>query len=157
MKAKVYVETSVLSYIAARPSRDVIIAGRQAVTHEWWEKHRHRFTLLVSAVVADEAGRGDPTQSARRLELLAGITRVAISTEAADLAAQLLESGGVPPGSEEDALHIAIAATQGADFLVTWNFKHINNAELKTLISSIVEAFGYQCPLFCSPENLRGD
>ena len=115
MKFKVYVETSVISYLAARPSRDVIIAGRQAVTREWWEHYRSRFELLSSVVVEDEAGRGDPAQCARRLELLASkIPRVAVSLEAAEIAARLIEEGGVPASCEEDALHIAIAATQGA-------------------------------------------
>ncbi|MBX3176093.1 MAG: type II toxin-antitoxin system VapC family toxin [Candidatus Hydrogenedentes bacterium] len=157
MKFKVYVETSVISYLAARPSRDVIIAGRQAVTREWWEHYRSRFELLSSVVVEDEAGRGDPAQCARRLELLAGIPRVAVSLEAAEIATRLIEEGGVPASCEEDALHIAIAATQGADYLVTWNFRHINNDAKKQTIGKIVNRCGCECPIICSPESFGGN
>ena len=157
MKPKVYIETSVISYLAARPSRDIIIAGRQAETHDWWEKHRHRFELLISIVVESEIGRGDPAQAAKRQECVSGITSVAASGEAAQLAESLLAMGAIPPGSEEDALHVAIAATQGAEYLVTWNFKHINNAEKRNEIVSAVRSFGYVCPQICSPEALGGD
>lgn len=78
------------------------------------------------------------------------------SDEAVRIAERLMEAGAIPAGSEEDALHIGIAAAQGADYLLTWNFKHINNAETKTAITEVINSFGYVCPQLCSPEELGG-
>lgn len=157
MKPVVYIETSVISYLASRPSRDLVVAARQAISQDWWENERRRFELRISALVEEEVGRGDPTAAASRLDLLDGIPSLAVSDLAVQLAERLVAQKAIPEGSEEDALHIAIAATQGADYLVTWNFKHINNAETKLLITSVVESCGYRCPLLCSPEELGGD
>lgn len=157
MKPKVYIETSVISYLAARPSRDVIIAGRQAETHEWWENRRHRFELCISVLVEQEIGRGDPAQVAARIARIDGVTSVAISDASVQVSRVLLQQYAVPAGSEDDALHIGIAATQGAEFLMTWNFKHINNAAKKTFIASVVNSCGYKCPLFCTPDELGGE
>lgn len=142
-KPTVYMESSVISYLASRPSRDIIIAGRQAITLDWWETQRHRFELRISILVEEEIGKGDTAAAGKRLALVAGIPSLASSDEAVRIAERLLEVGAIPPGSEEDALHIGIAAAQGADFLLTWNFKHINNAETKSTIASVIESFGY--------------
>ncbi|MEI6066887.1 MAG: type II toxin-antitoxin system VapC family toxin [Methylococcaceae bacterium] len=156
MKSTVYIESSVISYLTSRPNRDVVIAGRQAITIDWWENHRHRFELRISILVEEEIGRGDLSAAQQRLERVAEIPSLSISDEATRIADLLLAKSAVPPGSEEDALHIAIAAAQGADFLLTWNFKHINNAETKAAIIRLVESCGYVCPQLCSPEELGG-
>lgn len=157
IKPTVYLESSVISYLASRPSRDVVVAGRQAVSHDWWEHHRHRFGLRISALVEEEISRGDPLAVQRRLSFIEGIPSLAISDDAANLAKSLLAGGVVPKKSKEDALHIGIAATQGVDYLLTWNFKHINNAEMKSAIFHVVESFGFVCPQICSPEELGGN
>ena len=156
MKPTVYLESSVISYLASRPNRDIVIAGRQAITHDWWENHRHRFELRISILVEEEIGRGDPSAAQLRLERVADISSLSISDEANRIANLLLANGAVPEGSEEDALHIGIASAQGADHLLTWNFKHINNAETKAAITRLVESCGYSCPQLCSPEELGG-
>ena len=92
----------------------------------------------------------------RRIALIEEIPSLAISDDATKLAELLLQKGAIPIGSEEDALHIGIAAAQGADYLLTWNFKHINNAEMKSAIAIIVESCGFVCPQLCSPEELGG-
>ena len=135
MKPTVYLESSVISYLASRPNRDIVIAGRQAITHDWWENHRHRFELRISILVEEEIGRGDPSAAQLRLERVADISSLSISDEANRIANLLLANGAVPEGSEEDALHIGIASAQGADYLLTWNFKHINSAETKAAIT----------------------
>lgn len=157
MKPVVYLETSVLSYLASRPNRNMVTAARQAISHDWWENHRHRFALRVSALVEEEAKHGDSSAVGRRADFLIGIPSLAITAEALTLAQSLLAKAAVPKGSEADALHIAIAATQGADYLLTWNFKHINNAEKRDLILMAVESSGYKCPKLCSPEELGAD
>lgn len=156
MKPIVYLESSVISYLTSRPNRDVIIAGRQAITLDWWENQRQRFELRISILVEEEIGRGDPKAAQLRLETVADIPSLTISDEATKIADLLLAKAAVPKGSEEDALHIGIAAAQGVDFLLTWNFKHINNAETKETIVQIVESCGYKCPQLCSPEELGG-
>jgi hypothetical protein len=156
MKPKVYIETSVISYLTARPSRDIVVAARQAITQDWWENHRERFELRISIVVEEEIAKGDPVAVKRRIEKVAGIESLASSNEAENLAVLLLEKGTVPEGSEEDAAHIAIASAQGMDYLLTWNFKHINNAERKAAITRVVESCGFNCPALCSPEELGG-
>ena len=156
MKPTVYIESSVISYLASRPSRDVVIAGRQAISHEWWENHRQRFELRVSALVEEEISRGDTLAAERRIAWIEDIPSLVISDQATALAELLLAQGAVPKGSEEDALHIGIAAAQGVDYLLTWNFKHINNAEMRSVITKVVESQGFVCPQLCSPEELGG-
>ncbi len=156
MKPSVYIESSVISYLASRPSRDIIVAGRQAITWDWWENHRQRFDLRISALVEEEIGKGDSQAVKRRLSLAEDISSFAISDDATRIAELLLEKNAVPKGSEEDALHIGIATAQGADYLLTWNFKHINNAEKKLAISHVVASYGFICPQLCSPEELGG-
>ncbi|MEA2104974.1 MAG: type II toxin-antitoxin system VapC family toxin [Candidatus Cloacimonadota bacterium] len=156
MKNMVYIESSVISYLTSRPSRDVIIAGRQAVSHDWWENHRHRFDLRISILVEEEISQGDFEAAKLRTNKISEIENLSISDEATEIAELLLSQGAVPKGSEEDALHIGIAAAQGADYLLTWNFKHINNAETKKAIIELVESCGYICPQLCSPDELGG-
>ena len=133
-----------------------MIAGRQAISHDWWENHRQRFELRVSALVEEEISQGDSSAAQRRLSLIKDIPSLAISDEATKLAELLLTQRAVSEGSEEDALHIGIDAAQGADYLLTWNFKHINNAEMKSAITKTVESCGLVCPQICSPEELGG-
>ncbi len=154
MNPIVYLESSVISYLTAKPSRDVVIAGRQAITSDWWENHRQHFELRVSALVEEEISQGNAMAAQRRLDLIQDIPNLVISDAATELAELLIKQGAVPKGSEEDALHIAIAAAQGVDYLLTWNFKHINNAATRNRIVKIVETYGFTCPLLCSPEEL---
>ena len=143
--------------MASRPSRDVIVAARQAISHDWWNVHRHRFNLRISGLVEEEIGRGDGDAAQRRMGWVVGIPSLAVSDAAVELAKKLLLDGAIPTGSENDALHVSIAAAQSADYLLTWNFRHINNAERKSAIAEVVESFGFVCPHICSPEELGGD
>ncbi len=153
MKPKVYIETSVVSYYTNHPNRDIVVAGRQQITREWWEASVHQFELYVSVLVLEEAGFGDTIEAKKRLETLKGIPILGISGEAEALANALL-AGPIPANYAEDALHIALAAVNGMDFLLTWNFHHINNAMMKKQIIKIVEKQGYECPEICSPEEM---
>lgn len=154
MPASVYIESSVISYITAKPSRDIVTAARQTITLDWWQNKRQEFDVYISALVEQEISSGDPIAAQQRLQVVASTPSVAISLEARTLAANLIAANAMPPRCVEDALHIAIAATQGTEYLLTWNFKHINNAETKSLIARVVEANGYLCPILCSPEEL---
>lgn len=155
MKPKVYVESSVVSYLTARPSNDLIKAARQTITESWWSDNLQHFAVYVSELVEQEIAQGHPEAAARRLAITANIENLSITEEAQTIAEQLLSAQAVPAKSEEDALHIGIAAADGIDFLLTWNFKHINNACTKAAIRRVIEGLGYQCPELCSPEELR--
>jgi hypothetical protein len=157
MPAAVYVESSVISYLAARPTRDLISSARRMQTAKWWLEHRASFELFVSVLVEEEISGGDAVAAGERLGIIADIPSLGITDEAQQLANKLLSSKAVPANSERDALHIAIAATQGVEFLLTWNFKHINNAQTKPLIARVIESQGYDSPILCSPEELGGN
>ena len=157
MAQSVYIESSVISYLVARPSRDVVVAAHQAITEAWWQSQRAEFDLFVSSLVIQEISRDDAAASEKRLQAVENIPLLATSPEAQRLAEDLLAKGAVPANSEEDALHIAIAAAGGIEFLLTWNFRHINNAQTKAVITTVVESHGFACPILCSPEELGAE
>lgn len=156
MSASVYIESSVISYLTSWPSRDVVTASRQAITSEWWQTKRQDYEIYISALVIEEISAGQTEAAAQRISAAANIPSLGINLVAQTLSEALLSRKAVPANSPRDALHIAIAATQGVDFLLTWNFKHINNAETRDLIARVVSEHGLVCPVLCSPEELGG-
>lgn len=157
MKQKVYIETSVVSYLTSHRSRDMVVAAHQELTLQWWEQRADRFVLLISELVQEEAGKGDPSASCGRLAAIAELSILTISDEAALLADQLVSPGPIPRSSAADALHIGIAAVNGVDYLLTWNCKHLANAAHRNQIETLVEEAGYACPVICTPEELMED
>ncbi|MBN1103300.1 MAG: type II toxin-antitoxin system VapC family toxin [Deltaproteobacteria bacterium] len=149
-----YTETTIVSYLTARASGDPIVAGRQALTREWWENRRKVFDLVVSELVFQEAEAGNPEAAKRRMAFLSAMGSLAITEEAVLLGEALIEEGPIPKEHGEDALHIALCAVNGIDFLLTWNCRHLANAIFRHQIESIVEMRGYQCPVICTPEEL---
>ena len=154
MRQKVYIETTIISYLSARLSNNTIVAGRQVLTQEWWEQRRNSFDLAVSELVFQEAGEGDPEAAKKRIDYLDDIDSLSISDQSVLLAESLVSEGGVPQQFGEDALHIAICAVNGIDFLLTWNCKHLANAIRRHKIEKIVENKGFQCPVICTPAEL---
>ena len=157
LKLRVYLETTIISYQTARPSRDLVVAAHQQITQEWWSRRRTDFSLYVSELVLEEAAKGDPMAARRRLDLLKSMGVLAIDDEALALAQMIVSSGSISEVASADALHVAIAAVNGMDYLMTWNCTHINNAEIvKKLERACVNA-GYRCPVVCTPEQLLGE
>lgn len=156
MAFSVYVETSVISYYAARPSRDIVTAARQTITQEWWNEARERYEIYISVLVAEGVNAGDAVAAQRRLDAISGLPILEINQAAESLAKHLIDKGLIPETSAEDALHIALATVHGMEFLLTWNFRHINNAEAKAQIGAAIQTLGYECPVICSPEELGG-
>ena len=154
MKPTVYIETSVVSYLAARPSRDVVIAAYQQVTREWWSNARERFELVSSELVAKEARAGDADAARARVELLESVTLLDVTEDAVELTRKLLDLGAVPRRAADDAAHIAIAVTNGVDYLTTWNFRHIVNAAMRPRIEHVCLSAGYQPAIICTPSEL---
>ena len=152
-KAKVYVETTVVSYLAAAPSRNVVVAGHQETTRAWWSR-RDRFELFVSQAVVEEASHGNAVAAARRMSLLDGIPVLSLNAEIDAIANQLLRATAVPAKARIDAIHIAVAAVSRLEFLVTWNLTHIANAAVRGKIEQTCRDAGLQAPVICTPEEL---
>lgn len=152
--AKVYLETSVISYLTARLSRDIVIASRQQITQEWWQNRSLSFELVASQLVVQEAGIGDPQAAQKRLALLQDIELIAITEQSLSLAQTFIDSKVIPQKATEDALHIAIAVANGIDYLLTWNCKHIANAIIRKQIERICLTQGYESVTICTPEEL---
>jgi len=154
MRPTVYVETSVISYLAARPSAQLVTAANQQVTFEFWELHRSRFDLYVSLAVVDECSAGDREVAARRVAMLEGLPVLDVSADVDSLAQALLASTGLPRGAEVDLIHISVAAVNRLDYLVTWNCRHIANPALRGRIEETCRACGHAPPLICTPVEL---
>jgi predicted nucleic acid-binding protein len=154
MNPTAYIETSVISYLTARPSRDLVVAAYQQMTREWWRDAPRRFELVTSELVVSEAAAGDVDASRARLKILEGISLLGTSEETQALAEKLLDIGAIPPKAADDAAHIAIAVTNGVDYLVTWNFRHIANPVMRSTIEDACRAAGYKPPVVCAPNEL---
>lgn len=154
MKPKVYLETTIISYLAARPSRDLIVASHQQITHEWWQTARPNFATVSSQLAVREAGAGDAEAAAARLAFLIGVTLLEISEDALTLAQRLMQSKAIPQEFPEDALHVAVAVVNGIEYLLTWNYKHLANAGMRSKIEATCRELGYEAVIICTPEEL---
>jgi predicted nucleic acid-binding protein len=154
MKRKLYIETTVVSYLTARPSRDLLVAAHQEATRELWPRLSSDYETYISALVYEEAARGDSEQASKRLKAIEPFLMLDIDEDARMLAEKIVAEKGIPREFPEDALHIATAAINGIDVVVTWNFAHLSNPFTRMLVRRIVEHEGYLSPEICSPEEL---
>jgi hypothetical protein len=152
----VYVETSVVSYLVAWPSRDPVTAWRQQLTREWWTEQRGQFTCLISQEVIVEASGGDPHTAEKRIDALRDFALLAASAESAKLATELLERGLFPATARADANHLAVATCAAVDYLPTWNCRHLANAQVLRRVEGYLEEHGLRLPRVCTPEELMG-
>jgi hypothetical protein len=156
MKPKLYLESTIPSYLIGWISRDLVTAASQEITQEWWRTRLADFEVFVSDVVWEEISAGDPTMAQRRLEAVAPFPLLAPNATARAIVQGLLDAGAVPGKATRDAAHIALAAAHGMDFLLTWNCRHIANAEILRKIQGICSGFGVKCPVLCTPRELMG-
>lgn len=154
MNPSVYIETSVVSYLTARPSRDATVAVYQDLTRRWWATAPTRFRLFVSALVVHEAGAGDVNAARARRSAIESLPLLAPNPPSSELAEQLLDLRAVPQSAANDAAHIALAAVNQVDYLVTWNFRHIANAAMRARIEDACRRAGHRPPVICSPNQL---
>ena len=154
LKSKVYIETTVVSYLAARPSHDVTLASRQQATLQLWEEYSNNFEFVISNVVISEAREGNPVAAQRRLEVLANLPVLDMSSEAIMLVDKLIDAGAMPQHSRPDAQHIAIATVNSVEYLVSWNYKHIVNETKRNLINEVCHTAGFQPTILCTPIEL---
>jgi len=156
-KPSVYLETSFVSYLTAKPSRNLIVAAHQSITSDWWENQRQLFDLFISQVVVDEAKLGDPQAAAKRLTALEGITHLDVSEEIIIFAGYLIDFKAIPKNELRDAYHLSVACVHGINYLLTWNCKHLANASIREKIEETSTQFGYRIPIICTPEELLGE
>jgi hypothetical protein len=150
MKPRLYIETSIVSYLTAFPSRDLVRAAHQQVTRDWWDT-RARFHLYVSQFVLDEASAGDPGAAAKRISALREATLLTTTPGVVSLARELVRVGDLPTSALVDALHIAVASVHGMDYLLSWNCKHIANATMRSRIEHTCRSYGAEPPTICTP------
>jgi hypothetical protein len=156
MSETVYIETSILGYLTARPSRDIVVAANIEVTREWWETRRNDFQLYSSQAVVKETSQGDAEIASRRLEILRSLSLLDLNQSVLSLAEQFLERSNLPAKADVDAVHIAAATVHGVDYLLTWNCKHIANAQIQRKLAEISLDCGYELPILCTPYELLG-
>lgn len=153
-RPKLYLETTIPSYLTAHPSRNPLTALRQRTTREWWDEKRADYELCISQIVLDEAGEGDLAYARRRLALLKEAVPLPITDGALRLAEEFVSARIVPPEAGRDALHIAVSAVYNVDYLLTWNCKHIANGRIYTRLQAACERSAFRCPVICTPETL---
>lgn len=157
MSETVYIETSILGYLTARSTKNLILAANMEITRDWWKLQRNAFTLYTSEAVLDEAAQGDPEIAAQRLEVLRNFPLLALNQSVQGLAGQFLARSNLPSKAAVDAIHIAAATVHGMDYLLTWNCRHIANAQIQGKLAEISLDFGYVLPVLCTPNELMGD
>jgi hypothetical protein len=150
-KPTIYIETSIISYLAAWPSSDLMTAACQQTTTKWWEGYRRFYNVVTSALVVAESREGDPRMAKKRLSFLKGISALRTTENTKELARALTQKGALPQKAQADALHIAIAAVHRVDYLLTWNCRHIDNPATKPLVREVCLSEGYACPEICTP------
>lgn len=154
MKPRVYIETSIISYLTARPSNDIRAMANQNTTIEWWENRKPDFDLYISEFVIAESSQGHPDAASRRLAVLDGMDELDIPVEARELARALIKEGSLPAKAEIDAYHIAVATVNAMDYLLTWNCTHIANAVMRPKVEAVCRQHGYEPPIICTPQEL---
>ncbi len=154
MKSKIYIETSVISYLTSRTSRDLVTAARQQLTTEWWETKRKQYVLFVSQPVISEASDGDQKAAQKRLSAIKKVPLLDVTEEAVSFAKFLVDEVPFPENAALDALHIAIACAHEMEFILTWNFKHIANATIRSKLEVLAHSKNFKLPVICTPEEL---
>lgn len=157
MKPKLYLETTIPSYLISWPSRDLVIAGHQQITKDWWKNRKDAFDIYISQFVIDEAKEGDAAAVRERLSVIGNFKMLDMTLEAEMLATHILASKIIPQKAATDAAHIAISAVHGMEYLMTWNCVHIANAVIAKKVAWICEEHDFECPVICTPEELLGE
>jgi hypothetical protein len=155
LKPRIYVETSIPSYLAARPSRDLVVAAQQQITHRWWETVAEHFDLYISEVVMDEIRVGDPEVAQRRFSFVDGLAILKSDEETLRLTKFYDGELGLTGKARADLPHFAFAVAYQMDFLATWNCSHIANAIVIRRLHRINEAAGLHIPIILTPSELE--
>lgn len=151
---RIYIESTIPSYVVARPARDLLQAARQQLTRDWWDLPREKHELFTSQIVLDEIAFGEKVMAQLRLELLQGVPLLQVTDTVKEFARQVLSSGLLPVTADRDAAHIALASAYEMDILLSWNCRHIANATIQARLRRLAESAGFTLPVICTPEEL---
>ena len=154
MNPTVYIETTIIGHLTARLPKDPMVSGQMLTTRKWWNDARPRFQLLTSDVVRSESSRGDPEAAAERLALIDGLTLAPVLQGVEALADLLLTKHALPTKARVDAFHVAIAAMNSIEYLLTWNCAHLANASMRSKIEQTCRDSGHEPPIICTPYEL---
>jgi|ERR1043166_4257812 hypothetical protein len=154
---RIYIESTIPSYVVARPARDLLQAARQQITRDWWDLKREQHELFTSQVVLDEIASGEAAMARQRLDMVARIKLLDLTDEAKGLTKQILSSGLLPAGADRDAAHIALATVHEMDVLLSWNCRHIANAAIQVRLRRLAGNAGFALPVLCTPDELTGE
>ncbi len=156
VRETVYIETSIIGYLTARSSKNLIIAANIEITRDWWENCHNNFDLYISQIVVDEISRGDIEMVNQRLEVIRDYPLLEVTEAVDDLASEFMAKSSLPPKAADDAIHIAVATVNNLDYLLTWNCKHIANAQIQKKLGEICSNLGYKLPIICTPYEFMG-
>ena len=151
---RIYIESTIPSYVVARPARDLLQAARQQLTRDWWDLRRGEHELFISHIVLDEVTGGDPEMAKERVRLITEITLLDLTENARDLTKTIIGSRLLPAQANRDAAHIALATVHRMDMLLTWNCRHIANAAIRARLRKLAESAGFDLPVICTPEEM---
>lgn len=154
---RIYIESTIPSYVVARPARDLLQAARQQTSRDWWELKRQQHELFTSEIVLAEISEGEAAMAQQRLEVMRGIKIVRVTDDAEALTRRILESGLLPADADRDAAHIALATIYEMDILLSWNCRHIANASIQGRLRRLAEKMGLALPVLCTPDELTGE
>ncbi|MBN1868504.1 type II toxin-antitoxin system VapC family toxin [Candidatus Sumerlaeota bacterium] len=135
-------------------SRDLLVAAHRQITADWWERVLPRLEPVVSQLVIEEIGMGDPDVARRRLDAVRDFPLLAMSPEVAELAEEYRNANRIPDHAWTDAVHMALAAWHEADYLVSWNCAHIVGANARAAAQKVNDRKGIFNPIVCTPEEL---
>jgi predicted nucleic acid-binding protein len=156
MNPRVYIETTIPSFYHEFRTEPEMLA-RRAWTREWWDERRSDFDLVTSEAVIDELAKGDFPQKNDALALIEKVPLVDIDEASADIVEAYIKHHVMPADPAGDALHLALASEHRCDFLLTWNCKHLANANKFAHIRRINGILGLFVPLLVTPLELLGE
>lgn len=157
MKKLVYIESSVVSYLTAKPSRDLIVAAYQKITRDWWDSELNKHECFISDFVVDEISRGDVNASLERLKAIKGFKKLSLNEEVFDIVKEYKKFLYIPEKSQLDLYHLALSVGNGMDYVLSWNFKHIANVYIRKKLTELNLSLGLRTPTICTPEELIGE
>ncbi|MBI5102360.1 MAG: type II toxin-antitoxin system VapC family toxin [Nitrospirae bacterium] len=154
MKETIYLETSVISYYTAKPSRDIIVLAHQEITREWWDRALRKYDAVISEIVIEEARAGDIEAAKKRLAILKRFEHLDLNPTVDKMAQIYMDKLKLPMKASRDAVHLAVASVHSVDYLVTWNCAHIANGEIIKKLIKVNTSYGIRTPVICTPEEL---
>jgi len=154
MKPTVYIESTIVSYLTAKPSRDLIVAAHQQITNEWWDLIRPEVDCFTSPFVLQEISSGNEEAANKRIKIVKDLRVLELNKEIQKLAKNYFDSLDIPEKARLDASHLATAVWHEIDYLLSWNCKHIVSGRVKRVLEKINADLNIKTPVLCTPEEL---